>query len=228
MSIWAKHISNILVFTVLVFAVTILTACSSSSSSTRYGKKTERTERRDNSVRFSSAKEKDAEQKKDAVETEFDEEPVEDHPVNSNEFLAKYKNLKNLGVSLTARERVIFEVIDYLNTPYQYGGNTKKGIDCSGFTKQVFEKALGFALPRTASEQFEEGIKINSRSNLKFGDLVYFDTTREKYPGHVGIYLGNDLFVHSSVSKGVTVSSLESTYWKERYVGARRIEELFD
>ncbi len=210
----------------------LLTSCSPSSYSGRYGKSVKTEKHRDNSIRFSSNKNKDKDAAKEKIASlpakEFDEEPVEDHPVNTSEFLSKYNDLKKLGVALTAREKVIFQVIDFLNTPYQYGGETKKGIDCSGFTKHVFEKALGFSLPRTASEQYQKGIKISSKSDLKFGDLVYFDTTKEKFPGHVGIYVGNNLFVHSSVSKGVTVSSLESTYWKTRYAGARRIEGLFN
>lgn len=224
-----KYILNIITVIILGIFLSLLSACSSSSYSSRYNKNKNKTSTTKNkSVRFSSEDNIKSDDKNNSTDEEFDEEPVESNPVNSEEFFAKYNNLKNLGVALTPREKIIFEVIDYLDTPYQYGGNTKRGIDCSGFTTQVFEKAIGFSLPRTASEQFNNGQRISSMSNLKFGDLVFFNTTKRKFPGHVGIYLGNNLFVHSSVSKGVTVSSLQSDYWKRRFVGGRRIEQVFE
>lgn len=119
------------------------------------------------------------------------------------------------------RDKVLLEAVSFLGAPYEYGGNGKNGIDCSGFTAQVYEKAARLSLPRSAREQFKMGVEVE-RDSLQFGDLVFFNTTG-RAPSHVGIYIEDYLFAHASVSSGVTISSLESTYYKGRYVGARRV-----
>jgi cell wall-associated NlpC family hydrolase len=63
-------------------------------------------------------------------------------------------------------------------------------------------------------------------SHLKFGDLLFFDTTKNTYPGHVGIYIGNNLFAHASFTKGVTISSIESAYYKKRFIIGKRIVQF--
>ncbi len=108
----------------------------------------------------------------------------------------------------------------YLKTPYKFGGDSPKGFDCSGFTKFVYEKH-GKKLPRLADVQYKQG-KVIARSKLKPGDLVFF-TTYEPGASHVGIYYGNGKFIHASSSRGVMISRLDETYWKPRYLGARRI-----
>ncbi|MDZ7766840.1 MAG: NlpC/P60 family protein [Melioribacteraceae bacterium] len=100
---------------------------------------------------------------------------------------------------------------------------SENGIDCSAFTQQVFSNSVGVDLPRTAREQFNIGESVGRKNDLKFGDLLFFNTTTRSYPGHVGIYIGEDLFAHASRSLGVTVSSLKSTYYDNRFIGARRI-----
>jgi cell wall-associated NlpC family hydrolase len=119
------------------------------------------------------------------------------------------------------RDKVLLEAVSFLGAPYEYGGNGKNGIDCSGFTSQVYQKAAHLSLPRSAREQFKMGVEVE-RDSLQFGDLVFFNTTG-RAPSHVGIYIEDYLFAHASVSSGVTISSLESTYYKGRYVGARRV-----
>ena len=108
-----------------------------------------------------------------------------------------------------------------MGVSYKLGGTDENGIDCSGYTMMVYENSLGKLLPRNSAEQYRVGIPVEY-SDLKFGDLVFFDTTGEP-ASHVGIYLGDDLFAHASVSLGVTISTLESPYFKTRYNGARRI-----
>jgi hypothetical protein len=100
-------------------------------------------------------------------------------------------------------------------------GNGKDGIDCSGFTSSVYSSAVKMSLPRSARDQFRVGSEVGS-DQLEFGDLVFFNTTGRS-PSHVGIYLEDDLFAHASVTSGVTISSLESTYFKKRFLGARRV-----
>lgn len=103
---------------------------------------------------------------------------------------------------------------------YRYGGSTTKGFDCSGFVRYVFGK-LGIDLPRSSRELYKVGQKV-SKDELRVGDLVFFNTSG-KGVSHVGIYMGDGLFVHSSTSKGVTYTSMNDKYYAKRYVGARRI-----
>lgn len=106
-------------------------------------------------------------------------------------------------------------------TPYKYGGRSTKGFDCSGFTSYVFEKAAGITLPRTSGGQASAGTPV-SKANLEPGDLVYFNTNGKSI-SHVGIYVGGDNFIHASSTKGITVTSLNDTYYKTRYRGATRV-----
>ena len=108
------------------------------------------------------------------------------------------------------------------NTPYVFGGgNPKYGLDCSSFTMYVYRK-LGINLPRTARAQFNIGVPVSKRE-LKVGDLVFF-RTYARFPSHVGIYIGNGKFVHfSSMFHGLAISSLNSGYFKRRYIGAKRV-----
>ncbi|MDI6803800.1 MAG: C40 family peptidase [Bacteroidota bacterium] len=121
------------------------------------------------------------------------------------------------------RDKVLIEVLSLIGTPYSYGGNDSDGIDCSSFSCQIFEKSFGIKLPRSTNEQYRIGSSV-LKSELAFGDLVFFNTTGRN-PSHVGVYLGDDLFAHASRSFGVTISSMQSTYYKKRYVGAKRVVE---
>lgn len=123
------------------------------------------------------------------------------------------------------KQKVIDVVMDWLGTRYQYGGMTRGGIDCSAFTRMIFETTSKVTLPRSAAQQSAVGKTVSKRSELQFGDLVFFNTRRRVAVGHVGIYLGDDLFAHSSSRYGVTISSLKSTYYGKRLIGARRLTE---
>jgi hypothetical protein len=119
------------------------------------------------------------------------------------------------------RDHLLLEIVSLLGVPYEYGGSDRTGMDCSAFTETVYAAAGRVSLPRSTAAQYVEGSEIE-RDSLRFGDLVFFNTTGE-IPSHVGIYIEDDLFAHASVSFGVTVSSLESPYYRDRFVGARRI-----
>ncbi|MGE4561212.1 MAG: LysM peptidoglycan-binding domain-containing protein, partial [Desulfobulbus sp.] len=117
----------------------------------------------------------------------------------------------------------IFEktALSFLNTPYRFGGNGKNGIDCSAFVQKVFRE-FDLKLPRTAREQFTRGTKVSKRE-LQLGDLIFFQTYA-KFPSHVGIYLGDDKMIHaSSRNRGVVVSSINSNYFRKRFIGAKRL-----
>ncbi len=105
-------------------------------------------------------------------------------------------------------------------TPYQIGGNSKQGIDCSGFVYLTYTDKLGIELPRTTELQGEVGREI-SQEQLTYGDLVFFKIGI--FTRHVGIYTGNREFIHASTSRGVMKSSLDSYYWSRKYWKARRV-----
>ncbi len=118
---------------------------------------------------------------------------------------------------------VILQGLKLVGVRYRFGGNDEdSGLDCSGFVRLVFKDSIGASLPRTAKEMSEVGQQIDT-SQLKPGDLVFFNTMRRTF-SHVGIYLGDNHFMHAPrTGAEVRVESMESSYWLKRYNGARRI-----
>lgn len=111
--------------------------------------------------------------------------------------------------------------LSFRGVPYRNGGSDPSGFDCSGFVWYVFGQH-GLAVPRTVAEQYRAGAAVTGNS-LEAGDLVFFSTTAPG-PTHVGIALGADEFVHAPSSTGeVRVERLGSSYWRGRFVGARRL-----
>ena len=119
-------------------------------------------------------------------------------------------------------DEVMSKVIEYINTPYLWGGTSKRGIDCSAFVQTVMYQALGIMLPRTSYEQSNVGEPVEI-GNLKFGDLVFFDTMNKGRVSHVGIYLSDGYFAHSGSKTGVIVASLDSDYYSRTFLKAKRI-----
>ena len=112
-------------------------------------------------------------------------------------------------------------ISSFLGAPYQYGGDTKSGMDCSGLVTQVYSKYAGFDLPRSTKKLYQL-VKQVEQDDLAYGDLVFFSDGWFSV-SHVGIYIGEGRFVHSAKSSGVIVSSLDENYYKRRYRGARRV-----
>ncbi|GGD95881.1 C40 family peptidase [Paenibacillus nasutitermitis] len=111
-------------------------------------------------------------------------------------------------------------ISDVIGVPYLTAGTTTKGFDCSGFTMYVFKK-LGVSIPHASSSQSKLGKKV-AKDDLIAGDLVFFNTNGRGI-SHVGIYVGDGKFAHSSSSKGITISGLSDSYYIKRYVTARRV-----
>ena len=119
------------------------------------------------------------------------------------------------------KDRLLRVAQRMLAVPYRFGGTTLWGLDCSGFVQKAFA-FLDLGLPRTAREQFREGLQV-SKADLLAGDLVFFRTYAE-YPSHVGIYLGDNRFIHASArDRKVTIDNLDEPYFMKHYLGAKRL-----
>lgn len=131
--------------------------------------------------------------------------------------------ISRMGVEITASDnKKLYDVIDdWYGTPYKYGGCTKQGVDCSCFVGNVFKSVYGMTLKRSANDIYENNCTPVSKDKLKEGDFVFF-TNNNKRVSHVGIYLKDGMFAHSSTSRGVMISKLDSSYWKQHfYKGGR-------
>ncbi len=147
-------------------------------------------------------------------------------------LLVERKLLKQLdGSALVQQVRdttseLVMSAMNFLGVPYRRGGSSEEaGFDCSGFTRHIFEMSVGLVLPRRADEQASSGLlqKI-TREELKPGDLVFFNTMRRTF-SHVGIYIGDDKFIHSPRAGGeVRIENMRETYWSRRFTGARRAD----
>jgi cell wall-associated NlpC family hydrolase len=151
-------------------------------------------------------------------------EPAAAAPVVAPETVKHISRLRRFASGIVSRSSAIASsltrsALRFIGTPYVFGGTRSTGFDCSGYVQHVFAM-LGFHLPRTADAQFDAGHHIAAA--MEPGDLVFFHTYA---PGvsHVGIYLGNNRFIHSSSSRGVSISSLHDSYWAPRYRGAKRV-----
>ncbi|OON37067.1 bifunctional murein DD-endopeptidase/murein LD-carboxypeptidase [Izhakiella australiensis] len=141
---------------------------------------------------------------------------------NQDSFLlqASQDEFEKMVQNVDIKSRLMDQYASWKGVRYRLGGDSKRGIDCSAFVQTTFRDQFGLSLPRSTSEQRGSGRSIQ-RSKLRPGDLVLF---RAGSTGrHVGIYLGNDNFVHASTSSGVMISSMNDSYWKNRYREARRV-----
>lgn len=118
------------------------------------------------------------------------------------------------------QETLLREFYVWKGTPYRLGGNTMRGIDCSGFARHMYTALFSLNVPRSTREFMGVGQKIG-RDSLQPGDLIIFSP--RSYPRHVGIYIGENKFIHASSNKGVSMANLDSRYWKRAYRSARRL-----
>ena len=117
---------------------------------------------------------------------------------------------------------LIYNIRQYIGTPYKFGGDSYRGMDCSGFVTTVFKESFNIDLPHNANQIYQTSEKIQT-IDLRLGDLLFFDTNRDSEINHVGIYLSKGYFAHASVSYGVVISNLGEDYYRARYFGAGRI-----
>ena len=119
---------------------------------------------------------------------------------------------------------LVATAMGFIGVPYRLGGNTvESGFDCSGLVRAIYSETVGKILPRRADEQAQATAKID-RSELKPGDLVFFNTMRRTF-SHVGIYVGEGKFIHAPrTGAKVRVENMQTSYWARRFDGARRVE----
>ncbi|OMH38359.1 hypothetical protein BGP75_07060 [Motiliproteus sp. MSK22-1] len=129
-------------------------------------------------------------------------------------------SISSFKTTSSMSEPLYAQYLEWRGTPYRLGGNSRQGVDCSSFVQQTFSQRLGISLPRTTAEQHRIGKSV-ARNQLQTGDLIFFKT--EVKVRHVGIYLGDQVFLHASTSQGVTLSRLDNVYWSPRYWKAKRV-----
>jgi lipoprotein Spr len=205
----------------------LLSGCSATTSSSRFKEKKDTTQEN-----YTSRYDKEWDLIEDDTSSFLgeDEEEFEgytgENKVDLSEVMKKYSGTEPGSELETSKEKLLMEIIRYLDTPYKYGGNSNKGIDCSAFTQTIFNNCFAILLLRSARDQYTQGTEIENKEDLKFGDLVFFNTRRRVRPGHVGVYIGDDLFAHASSSYGVRISSLQEDYYSKRFMGGRRLDEF--
>jgi cell wall-associated NlpC family hydrolase len=189
------------IFVLPVFVIGI-TGCSASGSDGEYSVKTNKKTKKSEEVASVTGI-----QKKSLIE--------QSNLETLTNIVSEYSNTS------VDRDAVMIKIIELINTPYLWGGTTTNGIDCSAFCQRVMKFALGVDIPRTSIMQSTVGDEV-ARENLQFGDLVFFNTMGRRI-SHVGIYLGEGVFAHSSSSGGVKTNSLNEDYYNAKYVTARRV-----
>ena len=143
-------------------------------------------------------------------------------PTPSEEAKAEGR-VNSLGIEREEGDNeALYDAIQsWIGTPYRYGGTTKAGIDCSGFVGNIYQEVFNKKLQRVANDM-QQDCTLISRSELKEGDLVFFTNSRGRV-SHVGIYLKNDIFAHSSTSRGVIISRLGDSYWSKHFYKGGRV-----
>jgi lipoprotein Spr len=143
----------------------------------------------------------------------------------ANWLQLKYSIKMDVAVESISNIPLLKKIDEWYGTPYNYGGSTKNGVDCSYFTLDVMQGAYNINLKRTAAEQYEQTSRINWEE-LKEGDLIFFKTEGPNKISHVGIYLSNNKFVHASVRNGVTISDLSDPYYQRTLYSMGRLPNL--
>ena len=132
-----------------------------------------------------------------------------------------FTQIMGVALSATSNLKLYQFVYDWIGTPYRLGGGSKKGIDCSKFAYQLYDKVFNTVIGNNSRNIFST-VNPVSKSELKEGDLVFFKIGSRSIT-HMGVYMGNNKFAHASSSKGVMISDLDESYWKRYYYKGGRL-----
>lgn len=133
-----------------------------------------------------------------------------------------FSQIMGVAVSATTNSKMYQFIYDWIGTPYRFGGNSKKGIDCSSFAAQLYDQVFNTAIGSSSRNIYSNVEKVN-RADLKPGDFVFFKI-RSRNITHVGVYIGDDKFAHASTGKGVMISNLGEAYWKRYFFNGGRVQ----
>lgn len=164
---------------------------------------------------------------KKAVNTSFPPRtPVKE--ISLDDLTGRGRIITTPEVELSARARAVVDAAHkWLGTTYRYGGDSRSGVDCSALVMNVYRESLGIKIPRTTALQSKYVTQV-SRRDLHPGDLVFFSSNKNHNGiSHVGLYIGNDRFIHASSSRGVVVSRLSEKYFMSHYHSSGRVVEMF-
>lgn len=148
-------------------------------------------------------------------------EAIENTIIETNE-LAYYSQTLGINVKSLKHKKMFDAIITFMGTSYKYGGKNESGIDCSGFVNKVFAESGMESIGSSSADMYNKTKHI-SKNKLREGDLVFF-RTRKKAISHVGIYIGENKFVHASTSSGVIISDLNEEYYQKRFAKGGRIK----
>lgn len=132
-----------------------------------------------------------------------------------------FAQIMDVAVSATTNTKLYQVIYDWIGTPYRLGGKSKKGIDCSKFAYEVYDKVFNTTLGHNSRNIYTQVSPVK-KEELKSGDLVFFKI-RSKNITHIGVYIGDDKFAHASSSRGVMISNLNEAYWKRYYFDGGRV-----
>ena len=158
-------------------------------------------------------------------EGQVEEKPVVQKPGNESRKKTKVITRRGGNNSLVDEkkfEKFRVEIQRFWGAPYVWGGASPKGTDCSGMIKTIYSRALNMNLPHSTRLLYKKGKPVPV-DELKMGDLIFFGDGRSLTPTHVGIFIEKGIFLHASVSKGVTLSRLAKSPYNRLYIGARRL-----
>lgn len=136
-----------------------------------------------------------------------------------------FSQVMGVAISATSNTKMYQFIYDWLGTPYRFGGNTKKGVDCSGFTKAMYDKVFNINILRNSRDIFSMTNPL-SKDELMVGDLVFFKI-KSRTITHIGVYLGDNRFAHASSSRGVVISDLDEPYYTRYFYKGGRILETY-
>jgi len=160
------------------------------------------------------------------AQTKTSPNPTDGKNSDDQESLAKDYLSQIMGVALSATSnmKLFHFVYDWIGTPYRFGGSSRRGIDCSAFTKELYSQVFNMDIQRSSRDIFSMVSPVR-KDDLQEGDLVFFKIHSRRI-SHVGIYLGNNRFAHAS-SRGVAISSLDDAYYKRYFYRGGRMLESF-
>lgn len=160
------------------------------------------------------------------AQTKASPDPTDGKAQDDQESLANdyLSQIMGVAMSATSNMKLFHFVYDWIGTPYRFGGSSRKGIDCSAFTKELYSEVFNRDIMRNSRDIFSMVSPV-AKDNLKEGDLVFFKIHSRRI-SHVGIYLGNNRFAHAS-SRGVAISSLDDAYYKRYFYRGGRMLQAF-